>query len=346
MESEKARKRYQESLVDRAKLVSIEKARELKFQTDWSKAEIAIPKKLGIQVIQDIPLEEIASYIDWSPFFWTWEMKGVYPKILTNEKWGEQASELFGEAQKMLKDIIANKRFRARAVVGFWPANSIGDDIELYKDPDKKEILKTIHFLRQQKEKVPEISPYYCLSDYVAPRTSGRTDYVGGFVVTAGYEVEEYAATFANKQDDYSAIIVKAIGDRFAEASAELMHKKMREQWGFGLTENLSNEDLIAEKYRGVRPAPGYPACPDHTEKALLWDLLDVEKNVGVSLTENFAMNPPSSVSGFYFSHPEAKYFPVGNIGKDQVEDYAKRKGMPKTTVEKWLAPNLDYEPS
>jgi 5-methyltetrahydrofolate--homocysteine methyltransferase len=345
-DAEKARKKHQDSLNHRAKLVSIEVAREKNFKTDWAQLEIAKPARLGLQIFEEIPLEALARYIDWSPFFWTWELKGIYPKILTSEKWGGQATDLFNEAQKMLKDVIENKRFRARAVVGMWPANSRGDDIELYTDTSRSSVLETIHFLRQQKEKIEEQPGYYCLADYVAPRSTGRLDYVGGFAVTTGFEVEEYSKTFALKNDDYSAIMVKAIGDRLAEAGAEFIHKKIREQWGFGVTENLTVDDLIAEKYRGVRPAPGYPACPDHTEKALLWQLLEAEKNTGISLTENFAMNPPSSVSGFYFSHPSAKYFQVGSIGRDQVQDYAQRKGMSLGDVEKWLAPSLDYEPA
>ncbi|RYZ98871.1 MAG: methionine synthase, partial [Proteobacteria bacterium] len=347
-ESEKARARYLASQGTRASLVSIGAAREKVFATDWAKAEIAKPKELGVRTLDNIPLEEIAPYIDWSPFFWAWEMKGTYPKILANEKWGEQARELFAEAQKMLAEIIANKRFRARAVVGFWPANAVGDDVVLYRANGSNERLETLHFLRQQKEKEPAAGeiPYFSLADYVAPASSNRTDYVGGFAVTAGFEVEEYAASFAAKGDDYSAIIVKALGDRFAEATAEYVHKKMREEWGFGKNEDLSNEDLIAEKYRGVRPAPGYPACPDHTEKRTLWKLLGAEEKIGVSLTTSCAMNPPSSVSGYYFAHPAAKYFHVGLIGKDQVADYAARKGMAQTAVEKWLGPNLDYEPA
>jgi len=345
VENEKARKKYQDSLSHRAKIITLSQAREKSFKTDWTVTEIATPEKLGLQSFQEIPLQEVATYIDWSPFFWTWELKGIYPKILTSEKWGKQATELFNDAQKMLKEIIAHKRFKLKAVVGFWPANSIGDDVVLYKDPSKKEVLQTLHFLRQQKEKIKDESGYYCLSDYIAPQSTGLTDYMGGFAVTAGREVEEYSKTFVTKNDDYSAIMVKAIGDRFAEALAEYIHKKIRDQWGFGINENLSTADLIAEKYRGVRPAPGYPACPDHTEKALLWSLLNAETHTGASLTENYAMNPPSSVSGFYFGHPGAKYFQVGNIGRDQVEDYAHRKEMPLAIIEKWLNPNLDYEP-
>ncbi len=344
-ENEKSRARYQESLANRAKLVSIQVARDSSFQTDWGKAEISTPGRLGVQVFEEIPLEEIAGYVDWSPLFWTWGLKGVYPKILSHEKWGSQATDLFNDAQKMLKEIIRDKRFRARAVVGLWPANSVGDDVEIYSDPDAREPLATFRFLRQQKEQVRSEKGYRCLADYVAPRSTGRIDYVGGFVVTSGHEVEAFAGTFLGKSDDYSSIMAKALGDRFAEAAAELLHKKVRGQWGFGASENLTLDDLIAERYRGIRPAPGYPACPDHTEKPLLWKLLDAERHTGVALTENFAMNPPSSVSGLYFAHPEATYFHVGSIGKDQVEDYARRKGMPLREVEKWLSPNLDYDP-
>jgi 5-methyltetrahydrofolate--homocysteine methyltransferase len=345
IENEKVRKRYQESLVDRAKIVSIQKARENPFKTDWAKVEIAKPDRLGIQLIESIPLEEVVPFIDWSPFFWTWELKGIYPKILNHPKWGPQATELFEDAQAMLKQIIKSQCFRARAVVGYWPANSVGDDVEIYTDESRKKVLEKFHFLRQQKEKIPVDKGYHCLADYIAPKESGRPDYFGAFVVTVGYEVEEFAKTFADTNDDYSAILVKSIGDRFAEATTEWLHKKMRDQLGFGLTENLSTQDLIDEKYRGVRPAPGYPACPDHTEKSILWRLLDAETRTGVSLTENFAMNPPSSVSGLYFSHPEANYFQIGNMGLDQIEDYAKRKKMPIEEVERWLAQNLDYEP-
>jgi 5-methyltetrahydrofolate--homocysteine methyltransferase len=344
-ESDQVRKKYLASLSTRAKLVSLETARKNPYKTDWANADIAVPKSLGVRNIENIPLESIVPYIDWSPFFWTWELKGVYPKILNHEKWGPQATELFNDAQDMLKQIIGSKCFRARAAVGYWPANSVGDDVELYSDTERTKVVGKLHFLRQQKEKTPNNKGYMCLADYVAPKDSGRIDYFGSFAVTVGYEVEQFAKTFADKHDDYSAILVKSIGDRFAEATTEWLHKKMREDLGFGLTENLTPQDLIEEKYRGVRPAPGYPACPDHTEKAILWDLLDAEKRTGISLTENFAMNPPSSVSGLYFAHPDATYFQVGNIGRDQVEDYAKRKDMPIAVVEKWLASNLDYEP-
>src|SRR3989304_2073847 len=341
IEQEKRRQQYAAGKKKR-NFVPIEEARANVFKTDWENIRIDTPAKLGLQVFQDIPLEEIAPYIDWSPLFWAWALKGVYPKIFEHKDYGAQARELYQDAQRLLKEIITKRRFRARAVIALWPANSVGDDIEVYTDETRKEVLGTFHFLRQQKVK-DENGIYYCLADFVAPKESGRKDYIGGFAVTAGEEVEDFAKTLKAKNDDYSAIMVKALGDRFAEALAEMMHKKARIIWGFGKDENLSFEGLINEKYRGIRPAPGYPACPDHTEKGLLWRLLDAEKNVGITLTENFAMNPPSSVSGFYFAHPEAKYFHVGQIDRDQVDDYARRKNMSVEVVEKWLRPNLGY---
>ncbi len=323
--------------------VSIEEARAKGFKTDWKNIRIDVPENLDLQILDGIPLEEIVPFIDWSPLFWAWELKGIYPKIFEHKDYGIQARELYKDAQRLMKEIVMNKRFRARAVLGFWPANSVGDDIEIYTDESRKEVLGTFHFLRQQKEKDGD-GIYYCLADFVAPKNSGRRDYIGGFALTAGYEVEDFANTFRAKGDDYSAIMVKALGDRFAEALAEMMHKKARIIWGYGKDENLSYEDLIREKYRGIRPAPGYPACPDHTEKSLLWKLLEVEKNTGISLTENFAMNPPSSVSGWYFAHPESRYFHLGQIARDQVEDYARRKNMAVEIVERWLQHNLDYK--
>jgi 5-methyltetrahydrofolate--homocysteine methyltransferase len=323
--------------------VSLEDSRKNKFTSDWQNVEIAKPEKLGVEVIEDIPLEEIAEYIDWSPFFWTWEIKGLFPNVLEHKKWGPQARELYEDAQNILKDIIQNKRFRARAVTAFWPANSVGDDVEVYADDERTKSLATFHFLRQQRQKEGNNDPFFSLADFVAPKDSGRKDYIGGFVVSAGPEVEEYASTFEAKQDDYTSIMIKALGDRFAEALAEMMHKKMRQKWGYGKQEDTTIENLIKENYRGIRPAAGYPACPDHTEKTTLWNLLDADKNSGVSLTESFAMHPGSSVSGLYFSHPDSQYFRVGQITKDQVEDYAKRKGMSVEDVEKWLQSNLAY---
>jgi 5-methyltetrahydrofolate--homocysteine methyltransferase len=317
-------------------LISYQEAFNHSFKTDWSSIEIARPNRTGIFNL-DISLAEVIPYIDWSPFFWTWELKGTYPKILGNEKYGQEAQKLFNDAQLILNKILKNKIFNPKVLVGIFPAYSQGDDVIVNNGE------ATLHFLRQQKEKIGDDGVYHSLADFIAPK--GHNDYIGGFVVTAGHEVEDYAKTFQTQNDDYSSIMVKAIGDRLAEALAELAHKKVREIFGYGLDENLSNDDLIKERYRGVRPAPGYPACPDHTEKEILWNLLEAEKHTGVTLTENFAMNPPSSVSGFYFNHPEAQYFNVGNIGRDQVEDYAKRKQMPVNVIEKWLSPNLGYEP-
>ena len=316
-------------------LITYEEAKAHSFKTNWDEIEIAKPTRTGVFKL-DVSLEEIVPYIDWSPFFWTWELKGTYPKILGNEKYGKEAQILFNDAQQILNKIIKNKIFIPQVLIGIFPAYSEGDDVIVNNDT-------TFHFLRQQKEKIGEDGIYYSLADFIAPK--GHNDYFGGFVVSTGHEVEVYAKTFQNSNDDYSSIMVKAVGDRMAEALAELAHKKVREIFGYGLDENLSNEDLIKEKYRGVRPAPGYPACPDHTEKQILWDLLSANKNTTVSLTESFAMNPPSSVSGFYFNHPEARYFNVGNVGLDQIEDYAKRKDASIGYIEKWLSPNLGYEP-
>ncbi|MGH7900346.1 MAG: methionine synthase, partial [Thermodesulfobacteriota bacterium] len=323
--------------------ISIEEARSRRFQTDWKNIRVDVPQRVGLQILNEIPLKSIVPLFDWSPFFWTWDLKGVYPKIFEHKEWGSQARELFKDAQILLNDIVSNKRFRAQATICFWHANGVGDDIEVYSDESRKAPLDTFHFLRQQRVK-DEDGVYYCLSDFIAPKDSGRKDYLGAFVVTAGTEVETFSNTFKENNDDYSAIIVKALGDRFAEALAEMMHKKARIIWGFGKDENLSNEELIREKYRGIRPAPGYPACPDHTENSLLWKLLQPDKHIGVTLTENFAMTPPSSVSGLYFAHPEARYFHLGQIDRDQVEDYARRKNMSVEVVEKWLQQNLGYE--
>ncbi len=328
----------------KANYLSISEARSHGFETDWENIKIDVPEKLGTEVIE-IPTEEIIPYIDWSPLFWVWELKGTYPKIFEHKKYGKQAENIYEEAQNLLKQVIREKRFRPRAVVSFWPANSVGDDIEIYSDNDRSVVVAKFHTLRQQKDR-GENETYTALSDFIAPKESGREDYIGGFVVTAGEEVEEFARYFKNKNDDYSAIMVQALGDRIAEAMAEMMHKKMRDLWGYGKEENLSPEDLIKETYRGIRPAPGYPACPDHTEKETLWKLLDAEKNIGVKLTENFAIYPPSSVAGIYLGHPESKYFHVGQINKDQIEDYAKRKGITVDEAEKWLRPNLGYDSS
>lgn len=307
---------------------------------NWDEIKLFTPDKLGLNTWDKIPLDLIADYIDWSPFFWTWEIKGSYPKLLENKKYGVEAKKLFKDAQELLRNIIKNKRFKAKAVWGLWPANSDSDDVHLYptdQDENRSDILKTFHFLRQQKENKNNV--YKSLADFVAPK--GHKDYCGGFVVTMGEEVATYANEFKQKGDDYNSIMVKALGDRMAEALAELLHKKVRDNWGYGLSENLTSEDLIKEKYRGVRPAPGYPSCPDHTEKGLLWELLNVEEKIGAKLTENFAMTPASSVSGFYMQYPDSKYFNLGKIDSDQVTDYAKRKGMSEEEIRRWLSPNL-----
>jgi 5-methyltetrahydrofolate--homocysteine methyltransferase len=271
-------------------------------------------------------------------------MRGRYPGLLSDPEIGAQATELHNDALKVLEKIVAEKRFRVRGVCGFWPANRVGDDVELYTDEQRTSVIGHFRMLRQQNKK-PEGQPNYSLADFIAPRDCGRIDHIGGFAVTAGPEVGEYAEGFEKNHDDYTALLVKALGDRFAEAAAEWLHKQARDLWGFGLTENLNKEEFIREKYRGIRPAAGYPAGPDHTEKWELFRLLDATKHTGITLTESLAMNPASSVSGLYFAAPESRYFAVGKLGRDQIEDYAKRKGMPVAEVEKWLGPYLQYDP-
>lgn len=341
-EQAKIRERYAGQNSE-AKLLPFTQAKARRCQIDWEKAPIDRPRVLGVTTFADIPLEDVVPYIDWSPFFWAWELKGLFPGILQHAKWGTQARELYRDAQTMLADIVEHKRFRCRAVQGFWAANSDGDDVDIFQDESLTTRLHRFHFLRQQREKTDEPA-CYSLADFIAPKASGRIDYLGGFAVTSGPEVDDFAESFKRRHDDYSSIIVKALGDRFAEALAELMHKRAREIWGFGQAEGLTIDDLIKEKYRGIRPAPGYPACPDHTEKITLWDALGVEHRIGIRLTESMAMYPASSVSGWYFAHPEAKYFRVGKIGRDQIEDYAVRKGMPIQMVERWLMPQLGYD--
>jgi 5-methyltetrahydrofolate--homocysteine methyltransferase len=298
---------------------------------------------LGIKVYEDFPLAELADYIDWSPFFHAWQLRGRFPRILQDPVVGTEAKKLYEDAQALLKKILAEKRIRARGVMAFFPANAEGDDILLYEDDTRKKVRARLHALRQQNART-DGQPNRCLADFVAPVASGKKDYVGAFAVTAGHGVEEWAGELEKKHDDYQAILLKALADRCAEAFAEKMHEMARQAWGFGKGERLSKEDLIDERYRGIRPAAGYPACPDHTEKRGLMALLDAEKNTGIRLTENCAMTPASSVSGLYFGHPEARYFAVGAIGRDQVEDYAGRKGVARVEMEKWLQPNLAYD--
>lgn len=310
---------------------------------DWENYEPPAPSFTGTKEIRDFPLEELIPYIDWSPFFIAWELAGKYPDILEDEVVGESATQLFHDAQAMLKQLIKSKELQANAVIGFWPANSDGDDIVVFEDEDRRIEKERLHHLRQQMKK-PNAQPNFCLSDYIAPVNSGKADYVGGFVVTSGLGVEEIAKEYEAEQDDYNAILVKALADRLAEAFAEKMHELVRrEYWGYAATEILNNEELIKERYQGIRPAPGYPACPDHTEKETLFNLLDAVSATGVSLTENFAMTPAASVSGFYFSHPESRYFGLGKIDHDQVKSYAERKGIEVRIMEKWLSPNLKY---
>ncbi|HEY5604759.1 MAG TPA: vitamin B12 dependent-methionine synthase activation domain-containing protein, partial [Gammaproteobacteria bacterium] len=324
--------------------LSYKKACEKKFAFDWEHYVPPIPNKYGVHVFDSYPLQGIRHYIDWTPFFHTWEIKGSYPKVLNDPVKGKEAQKLFNDAQAMLDTVIEEKWLTARAVIGLFPANSVGDDdIEVYTDESRKHVRMTLHHLRQQQQKADN-KPNYCLADFVAPKSSGLNDAIGAFAVTAGIGIEEHVKRFEAQHDDYNAIMLKALADRLAEAFAELMHEKVRkEYWAYAASEALANDALIREEYRGIRPAPGYPACPDHTEKALLWKLLDVENKTGIILTDSFAMYPASSVSGFYFAHPEARYFAVGKINKDQVEAYAQRKGMSVEEVERWLAPILGY---
>jgi 5-methyltetrahydrofolate--homocysteine methyltransferase len=328
----------------RHKLIPLADARANRTPIVWRDEDIAKPERIGVQVLEDFPLAVLRDYIDWTPFFHTWELKGVYPRIFEHEKYGEQARLLFKEANALLDKIIADKQLTARAVYGLFPANTVGDDIELYSDETRANINERFHFLRQQTQRDAK-EPSRCLSDYVAPKTTGFADHVGAFAVTTGIGLKELCDGFKAKLDDYNAIMAEALADRLAEAFAEYLHKRVRDEWGYGRSENLTPEQLIAEKYRGIRPAAGYPACPDHTEKGILWRLLDVEAKTGMKLTESFAMWPGSSVSGLYFAHPEVRYFTLGKIDRDQVADYHARKGMTISEVERWLSPNLNYEP-
>ena len=325
--------------------LKIEDARANRVPVEWNGYQPVTPRQLGVHALDDYPLEPLVERIDWTPFFHAWELAGSYPKILDDEIIGEQARQLFVDAQAMLERLVAEKWLKARAVYGLFPANAVGDDTELYTDESRSEVLTTLHHLRQQSEK-PAGRPNRSLADFVAPKETGIRDYMGAFAVTAGIGIDEHLARFHAELDDYSAILLKALADRLAEAFAEHLHERVRKEfWGYAADEALDNEALIREQYRGIRPAPGYPACPDHTEKALLWELLDVERNAGIEITESFAMVPTAAVSGWYIGHPDARYFGIGKIYRDQVEEYADRKGMDLKTMERWLAPNLGYEP-
>ncbi len=326
--------------------LSLEQARQNKTKIDWPSYVPPVPASPGVTVFEDFPLDELRPYIDWTPFFHAWEMKGRYPKILDDKEKGEEARKLFSDAEKMLGQIISEKWLTARAVVGIFPANSVNeDDIEVYSDDSRHEVLTVLHNLRQQQVKPPG-KPNACLSDFIAPGDSGLKDYVGTFAVTTGIGVDEKVAGFEADHDDYKAIMLKALADRLAEAFAERIHEKVRKEiWGYAADEDLGNKDLIQEEYAGIRPAAGYPASPDHTEKSLIWSLMDAKKNSGIWLTESMAMVPAASVSGVYYSHPESRYFAVGKLDRDQVESYAKRTGMTRGEVEKWLSPSLGYDP-
>ncbi len=328
------------------KWLSIEDARENRTPIEWNGYTPTKPKQLGMQVFDDYPLDELAELIDWTPFFVAWELAGKYPRILTDEVVGEEATRLFNDAKAMLEKIVNEKWFKAKGVFGLFPANSIGhDDIEIYTNEKRDGLLTTIHSLRQQTQKPPG-QPNFALADFIAPKETGVEDYFGAFAVATGFGMEDRIKAFEADHDDYSAIMLKALADRLAEAFAERLHVRVRKEfWGYASDEVLSNEDLISEAYRGIRPAPGYPACPDHTEKGLLWDLLKVEENAEIEITESFAMFPTAAVSGWYFAHPNSRYFGLGKINKDQVENYSHRKGMDLKQVERWLAPNLGYDP-
>ncbi len=326
------------------KLVTYVEALENRFATDWANVRIDKPSFTGVRVLHDFPIAEIRPYIDWSPFFMTWELKGKYPKIFDDAVVGEQAKEVYDNANELLDKVIADRLLTANAAYGFWPAASEGDDIIIYSDESRSQERTRLHCLRQQWERKGQ-SDYRSLADYIAPLDSGREDYVGGFVVTAGVGAEKLVQQFKAELNDYNAIMVQSVADRLAEAFAELMHHRARQDWGFGKVEELSTDEMIAEKYRGIRPAAGYPACPDHTEKRTLFELLDAEKNTGVELTSSFAMTPGASVSGLYFAHPESRYFAVDRVTRDQIESYARRKGIPRQEAERWLSPNLAYDP-
>jgi 5-methyltetrahydrofolate--homocysteine methyltransferase len=324
--------------------IPIAAARANRLAIDWAAAHPPAPCSLGVRVLDDYPLAELVDRIDWTPFFQTWELAGHYPAILEHPEVGPAARSLFDDARGLLDRIVRERLLTARGVFGIFPAAAVGDDIELYRSAERSDPISTIHTLRQQMAKPPG-RPNLALADYVAPRQSGILDHVGAFAVTAGVGLDALVAEFEATHDDYNAILAKALADRLAEAFAERLHERVRREfWGYARSESLDNTELIREAYQGIRPAPGYPACPDHTEKGALFELLDVERQVGIALTENYAMTPTAAVSGYYFWHPDARYFGVGKIGRDQVEDYAKRKGLDVAETERWLAPNLNYD--
>jgi 5-methyltetrahydrofolate--homocysteine methyltransferase len=322
----------------RQQVVSLEVARSRRTPIEWRAEDLPVPSFTGVRVLDNFPLATLREYIDWTPFFHTWGLKGIYPRILDHEEQGAQARQIFAEANALLDVIIAQNLITARGVYGLFPASAVGDDVEVYTDTMHGEVVERFHFLRQQANREGS-EPCRSLGDFIAPQATGLDDHIGAFAVTSGIGLKALCDRFRAENDDYNAIMAEAIADRLAEAFAECLHKRVRDEWGFGLAENLTPEELIHEKYRGIRPAPGYPACPDHTEKGTIWRLLDVQTNTGMLITESYAMWPGSSVSGLYFAHPASRYFSLGKIDRDQVADYAERKGMTVAEVERWLAP-------
>jgi 5-methyltetrahydrofolate--homocysteine methyltransferase len=307
--------------------------------------DLPLPSFTGVRVLDNFPLSTLRDFIDWTPFFHTWGLKGVYPRILEHQEQGAQARQVFKEGNALLDVIIEKNLITARGVYGLFRANAAADDVELYTDAKREKLLARFHFLRQQSNKEGS-EPCRSLADFIAPKDTNLPDHLGAFAVTSGIGLKELCESYRAKHDDYSAIMAEALADRLAEAFAECLHKCVRNEWGYGCGEDLTNEDLIREKYRGIRPAAGYPACPDHTEKGPLWDLLNVEANTGIEITESYAMWPGSSISGLYFAHPESRYFSLGKIDRDQIADYAERKEMSVQEVERWLGPNLNYDPA
>ncbi len=328
----------------RQQVVPIEEARARRTPIEWRAEDLPAAEFTGVRVLDNFSLATLREYIDWAPFFHTWGMKGIYPRILEHEEQGEQARQIFADANTLLDKIIDKNLIAARGVYGFFPASAVGDDIELYTDETRSKVLENLHFLRQQANREGS-EPCRSLADFVAPKQTGLSDHLGAFAVTSGIGLKELCDRFRAENDDYNAIMAEAIADRLAEAFAEYLHKRVRDEWGYGREEGFTPAELIQEKYRGIRPAPGYPACPDHTEKGTLWNLLDVQANTGMLLTESFAMWPGSSVSGLYFAHPQSRYFSLGKIDRDQVTDYADRKGLSVAEVERWLGQNLNYDP-
>jgi 5-methyltetrahydrofolate--homocysteine methyltransferase len=324
--------------------VPLETARSRRTPIQWRAEDLPVPSFTGVRVLDNFPLATLRDFIDWSPFFHTWGLKGIYPRILDHANHGSQARQLFTEANALLDQIIEKNLITARGVYGLFPANAVGDDVELYTDDSRQTVRERFHFLRQQANREGS-EPCRSLGDFIAPRETGLLDHIGGFAVTSGIGLQALCDRFRAEHDDYNAIMAEALADRLAEAFAECLHKRVRDEWGYGRGEKLTTDDYIHEKYRGIRPAAGYPACPDHTEKGPLWRLLDVKANTGIQITESFAMWPGSSVSGLYFAHPDARYFSLGKIDRDQVADYHQRKGLTEAEVERWLGPNLNYDP-